>query len=73
MKIPDDLDFNINAKFYLREFKVNEIQFKCEKKIFKKIVKFCKDLTKLGYDFDLKIDKNKFSYRNGEIIEDEEN
>ena len=73
MKMPEDLDFNINLKFYLRKFKVNEVQFTIEKKVFKKIVKFCKDLTKFGYDFDLKIDNKKFSYQNGEIIENEEN
>lgn len=71
MELPKKLNINVNVKMFLKSFKMNQIEFKLDKKVFKKIVKFCSQMTKFGYEFDLEIDDKKLCYRNGELVESE--
>ena len=69
-----NVNFNIKLKCFLKEQKINSVEYKIDKRAFSGITKLCKQMAKLGYEFDLKIDDTQYSYHNGElekVVEDE--
>lgn len=67
MQIPNEIEIETKLKLFLKDVKINEVKYNFNTKPYKLILKFCKKMNKLGYVFNLQIDKQKISYRDGEI------
>ena len=68
MTVPKELKINFDLKIFLKDERINEVQYKLDVKAYKSIFKFLKRMAKLGYEFDVIVDDKKYYLRNGEIL-----